>query len=78
VRGATSHDRHANRAHFTALLAAGSVLYVLSASFYYVVLAVDARRRAEKQTLELALLSREAELKALKARRRTTSPRSSA
>jgi two-component system sensor histidine kinase AlgZ len=55
------------RAHFTALLAAGSVLYVLSASFYYVVLAVEARRRAEQQTLELAVLAREAELKALKA-----------
>jgi two-component system, LytTR family, sensor histidine kinase AlgZ len=55
------------RAHVTALLAEGSVLYLLSASFYYVTLAVEARRRAEKQTLELAVLAREAELKALKA-----------
>jgi two-component system, LytTR family, sensor histidine kinase AlgZ len=55
------------RSHFTALLAEGSVLYLLSASFYYVTLAVEARRRAEQQTLELAVLAREAELKALKA-----------
>jgi two-component system sensor histidine kinase AlgZ len=55
------------RRHAPGLLAAGAVLYLLSASFYYVLLAVEARRRAEQQSLELAVLAREAELKALKA-----------
>ncbi len=55
------------RAHVPALLPAGAVLYLLSVSFYYVLLAVEARRQAEKQSLELAVLAREAELKALKA-----------
>jgi sensor histidine kinase YesM len=55
------------RPHAPTLVPGGLVLYLLSASFYYVLLAVEARRRAEKQSLELAVLAREAELKALKA-----------
>jgi hypothetical protein len=55
------------RPHLPALLATGTGLYLLSASFYYVLLAVEGRRRAEKQSLELAVLAREAELRALKA-----------
>jgi hypothetical protein len=55
------------RAHFGPLVTGGAGLYLLAASFYYVVLAVEGRRRAEQRSLELAVLAREAELKALKA-----------
>jgi LytS/YehU family sensor histidine kinase len=41
--------------------------YVLSAFFHYLLLAVEASRRAEKQSLEMAVLARDAEIKALKA-----------
>jgi two-component system, LytTR family, sensor histidine kinase AlgZ len=53
--------------HRGALLAGGGLLYLLSASFHYMLLAVDATRRAEQQQAELAMLAREAELRALKA-----------
>ncbi|HVQ29300.1 MAG TPA: histidine kinase [Vicinamibacteria bacterium] len=55
------------RANVPDLLAGGALLYVLSASMHYMLIAVDATRRAEQQSLELAVLAREAELKALKA-----------
>jgi two-component system, LytTR family, sensor histidine kinase AlgZ len=49
------------------LLAGGALFYVLSAFFHYMLLAVEASRRAEKQSLEMAVLARDAEIKALKA-----------
>jgi len=55
------------RFHVPGLLAGGALLYLLSASVHYTLLAVEATRRAEQQALELAMLAREAELKALKA-----------
>jgi sensor histidine kinase YesM len=55
------------RLHVADLVAAGAMLYLLSASFHYMLLAVEATRRAEQRSLEMAVLAREAELKALKA-----------
>jgi LytS/YehU family sensor histidine kinase len=49
------------------LLPVGALLYLLAASLYYVLLAVEATRRAEQQSLELTVLARDAELRALKA-----------
>jgi hypothetical protein len=54
-------------AHAAAVRAVGALLYVLACSFHYVLLALEATRRAEQQSLELAMLAREAELRALKA-----------
>jgi hypothetical protein len=53
--------------HVPGLLAGGALLYLLSAFFHYMLLAVEASRRAEQQSLEMAVLAREAEIKALKA-----------
>jgi two-component system, LytTR family, sensor histidine kinase AlgZ len=53
--------------HVSGLLAGGALLYLLAAFFHYMVLAVEASRRAEQQSLEMAVLAREAEIKALKA-----------
>jgi LytS/YehU family sensor histidine kinase len=53
--------------HVPGLLAGGALFYVLSAFFHYMLLAVEASRRAEKQSLEMAVLARDAEIKALKA-----------
>ena len=53
--------------HVAGVVAGGALLYLLSVSFHYVLLAGEATRRAEKQSLELAMFAREAELKALKA-----------
>jgi two-component system, LytTR family, sensor histidine kinase AlgZ len=55
------------RLHVPELLAGGALLYVLAAAVHYMLIAVDATRRAEQQALELDVLAREAELKALKA-----------
>jgi hypothetical protein len=55
------------RLHVPGLLAVGALLYLLSASLHYTLLAIEATRRAEQQSLELAVHAREAELKALKA-----------
>ena len=55
------------RLHVPDLLTGGALLYVLAASVHYMLIAVDASRRAEQQALELDVLAREAELKALKA-----------
>jgi hypothetical protein len=49
------------------LLPVGALLYLVAASLYYVHLAVEATQRAEQQSLELTVLAREAELRALKA-----------
>jgi two-component system, LytTR family, sensor histidine kinase AlgZ len=53
--------------HAPGLLAGGALLYLLSAFFHYMLLAVEASRRAEQQSLEMAVLARDAEIKALKA-----------
>jgi two-component system sensor histidine kinase AlgZ len=53
--------------HVSGLLVGGALLYLLAAFFHYMVLAVEASRRAEQQSLEMAVLAREAEIKALKA-----------
>ena len=55
------------RVHVPGLLTGGALLYVVSASLHYMLFAVDATRRAEQQSLELRVLAREAELRALKA-----------
>jgi hypothetical protein len=49
------------------VLAAGTLVYLLAVSFHYVTLAVDATRRAEQHSMELSILAREAELRALRA-----------
>jgi two-component system sensor histidine kinase AlgZ len=53
--------------HVSGLLAGGALLYLLAAFFHYMVLAVEVSRRAEQQSLEMAVLARDAEIKALKA-----------
>jgi two-component system, LytTR family, sensor histidine kinase AlgZ len=55
------------RDHVPGLLGGGVLLYLLSAFFSYMVLAVEASRHAEQQSLEMAVLAREAEIKALRA-----------
>ncbi len=47
--------------------AAGVLLYLLAAAFYYLLIAGERSRRAEAQALELEVAAREAELSALKA-----------
>lgn len=45
----------------------GVLFYLLSVSFYYVLMAVQASREAEARALQAGILARDAELKALKA-----------
>jgi two-component system sensor histidine kinase AlgZ len=49
------------------VMVAGGLAYLLAVSFHYVLLGVDATRRAEQQSVELQMLAREAELRALRA-----------
>jgi hypothetical protein len=49
------------------VMAAGALVYLLAVSFHYVLLGVDATRRAEQHSMELSILAREAELRALRA-----------
>jgi LytS/YehU family sensor histidine kinase len=49
------------------LFVVGALLFWLAAAFHYLLAAFEASREAETQTLELRLLAREAELKALRA-----------
>ncbi|HVN76122.1 MAG TPA: histidine kinase [Thermoanaerobaculaceae bacterium] len=49
------------------LLAAGGVLYALAAALHYVLIGFEEARRAERSALELEVLAREAELRALRA-----------
>jgi histidine kinase len=49
------------------LFALGVVLYLLAVAVHYLVIAFEESRRAEVQTVELQVLAREAELKALRA-----------
>jgi two-component system sensor histidine kinase AlgZ len=55
------------RTHVPTILAGGALLYLVAAAFHYMLLAVDAAQRAEKQAIEQAMLARDAELRALKA-----------
>jgi LytS/YehU family sensor histidine kinase len=49
------------------LFVVGALLFWLAVVFHYLLIAVDASREAETRALELSLLAREAELKALRA-----------
>ena len=49
------------------LLACGALLYLLAAAFHYMLLAVEDAQNSERRAIELAMLAREAELRALKA-----------
>ena len=49
------------------LLATATLLWVVSAALHYLYIAADAASRAERQALELEVLAREAELRALRA-----------
>lgn len=49
------------------LFGAGFLLYLLSVSYHYVILSLEASREAEARVMETSVLAREAELKALKA-----------
>ena len=49
------------------LLGAGVLLYVLAAALHYLLIAFESARRAETQALQLEVLAREAELRALRA-----------
>jgi LytS/YehU family sensor histidine kinase len=49
------------------LFIVGTLLYWLAAIFHYLLIAFEASREADKRALELSLLAREAELKALRA-----------
>jgi two-component system, LytTR family, sensor histidine kinase AlgZ len=55
------------QAQSAGVLAAGALVYLLAVSFHYVLLGVDATRRAEQHSVELQVLAREAELRALRA-----------
>ncbi len=46
---------------------AGGLVYLLAVFFHYVLLGIDATRRAEQHSMELSILAREAELRALRA-----------
>ncbi|HEY5908125.1 MAG TPA: hypothetical protein VIZ31_08770, partial [Vicinamibacteria bacterium] len=48
--------------HIPVALAGGALLYLLSASLHYTLLAQEATRRAEQHSLELRVLARDAEL----------------
>jgi hypothetical protein len=55
------------QAQSTGVMVGGALVYVLAVSFHYVLLGVDATRRAERHSMELSILAREAELRALRA-----------
>lgn len=55
------------QAQSAGVMAAGALVYLLAVSFHYVLLGVDATRRAEQHSMELSILAREAELRALRA-----------
>jgi len=57
----------AYQARSAGVLAAGALVYLLAVSFHYVLLGVDATRRAEQHSMELSILARESELRALRA-----------
>lgn len=51
----------------SAIVITGALLYLLSVGFHYLFVAVDAAYQLEKREIEVQVLAREAELKALKA-----------
>ena len=51
----------------TTFFAIGTLLYLLSTLFHYLLIAAEESRKMEKRELEVKMLAREAELKALKA-----------
>jgi two-component system, LytTR family, sensor histidine kinase AlgZ len=53
--------------HFPVLWVTGVLLYVMSVTFHYVLLAEQASREAQARALEARVLARDAELKALRA-----------
>ncbi|HYA25023.1 MAG TPA: histidine kinase [Terriglobales bacterium] len=53
--------------HFSLLWATGVLLYILSVTFHYVLLAEQTAREAQERALEARILARDAELKALRA-----------
>jgi two-component system, LytTR family, sensor histidine kinase AlgZ len=53
--------------HFSVLWATGVLLWFLSVTFHYVLLAEQAAREAQERALEARILARDAELKALRA-----------
>ncbi|MGA8151406.1 MAG: histidine kinase [Terriglobales bacterium] len=53
--------------HIPLLWATGVLLYLLSVTFYYILLAEQASREAQERALEARVLARDAELKALRA-----------
>jgi two-component system sensor histidine kinase AlgZ len=53
--------------YFSLLWAAGVLLYILSVTFHYVLMAEQAAREAQERALEARILARDAELKALRA-----------
>jgi len=53
--------------HLSLFWATGVLLYILSVTFHYVLLAEQAAREAQERALEARLLARDAELKALRA-----------
>ena len=55
------------RAQSAGVMAAGALVYILAVCFHYVLLGVEATRRAEQRSMELSILAREAELRALRA-----------
>jgi sensor histidine kinase YesM len=65
----SSFDRIADlyQAGLPLLFSAGIVLFLLAVVFNYLVITLEASQRAEKKALELQVLAREAELKALRA-----------
>jgi hypothetical protein len=70
---ATALERHAGfiglegRLDFSVLWATGVLLWFLSVTFHYVLLAEQAAREAQERALEARVLARDAELKALRA-----------
>ena len=53
--------------YFSLLWATGVLLYILSVTFHYVLMAEQAAREAQERALEARILARDAELKALRA-----------
>jgi len=59
-------DLHLGRGVAVVVLAVGALVFLLSAALHYLGLAIERSREAERRALELRVLAREAELKALR------------
>ena len=62
---AAASDRYTQQLPF--LLAVGVLLYLLAIAFHYALVAIETAREAERHRLELEVLTRDAELRALRA-----------